>query len=132
MTTCQHCGQELPQPTTAGFDDFWKVWPNRVSRKKAAAKWKSRKLDNMAERIIADVRNRLENDPRWVSGYIPDPCTYLNGDRWEDVIDEKPRAVRWPTDDKGWLDLGTKHDVKTKPGEGYPDYKRRVMEAARQ
>jgi hypothetical protein len=30
------------------------------------------------------VRERQRRDQRWLDGYIPNPTTYLNQERWED------------------------------------------------
>ena len=68
------------------FEEFWKAYPQKADKKKAQAIWKRRKLDQKAETIITDVLNRIANDKKWADGYIPNPTTYLNGDRWEDEM----------------------------------------------
>ena len=70
-----------------GFDRFWSVYPKKVKKKETKAKWKTKRLADKADMIIADVQNRIANDARWKAGYIPDPTTYLNGERWEDEIE---------------------------------------------
>ena len=63
------------------FDDFWSVYPKKRERKKCAAIWKRRAL------IVSDIEARLLNDGKWIEDggvYVPNPQTYLNGDRWED------------------------------------------------
>ena len=69
------------------FHDFWDAYPLKKNKKKAQATWKSRKLDAIADTLIADIKNRQANDRQWKEGFIPLPTTYLNGDRWEDEID---------------------------------------------
>jgi len=70
------------------FDTFWLAYPKdrRRDKKKALATWKRRHLDKQGEQIIADVKNRVENDDQWKRGFSPMPTTYLNGDRWEDEL----------------------------------------------
>lgn len=70
----------------ARFAEFWAEYPAKVGRKLVLAKWKARRLDHLADRIILDVRRRKESDTRWRAGFIPNPLTYINQDRWEDEI----------------------------------------------
>lgn len=72
--------------TPSRFEEFWSVYPNKVGRKPCLKKWKTRKLDRMADQIIAHIQQASAQDARWLAGYIPNPLTYLNQDRWEDEI----------------------------------------------
>lgn len=80
------------------FDDFWSVYPKKRERKKCAAIWKRRNLDDIGEMIVADVEARLLNDGKWIKDdgtYVPYPQTYLNGDLWEDEIQpQKPHQAQ--------------------------------------
>ena len=71
---------------TARFEDFWKAYPKKVKKKTAKDIWRRKKLDPLADRRIADVEDRQSVDSRWKDGYIPDPTTYLNQERWEDEM----------------------------------------------
>jgi hypothetical protein len=82
----------------ARFEDFWAAYPVKKGRAKAEAKWKSAKLDAIADRIIADVKRRLAEDRQWRDGYIPHGSTYVNGRGWEDAI-EPAKAALAPRDD---------------------------------
>lgn len=75
------------QKESSRFSDFWEAYPNKTGKKPCEIKWKSRKLDRLADTIIADIRNRIENDRKWVEGFIPNPLTYINQDRWNDQIE---------------------------------------------
>ena len=66
------------------FDEFWSVYPTKVGKKPCAAKWKLRKFDRVADLILADVRRRIAEDRKWRDGYVPNPETYLNQERWND------------------------------------------------
>ncbi len=71
------------------FEDFWSVYPKKNERKKCAAIWKRRALDDIGAMIVADVESRLLSDGKWIKDggkYVPYPQTYLNGDRWEDEV----------------------------------------------
>lgn len=72
--------------TVCFFEDFWNVYPKKVERKNALAIWKRKRLDTLAEMIVADVQRRVDSD-KWRAGFIPNPTTYLNGERWDDALD---------------------------------------------
>jgi len=75
------------------FDEFWKEYPKKRAKQKCLQKWESGRFDDMADQIIDDVTKRKLNDERWRRDngrYIPDPLTYLNGERWEDEMEKKP------------------------------------------
>jgi hypothetical protein len=127
---CQCCGQEIPEESSAKFDEFWKVYPNKVKKKYAMRTWRSRKLDKLADTIINSVRSRVSNDPRWQAGYIPDPTTFLNGDRWEDEVETIQAAITWPTRNEDWLELGKKLGVSPGIGEDWPKLKDRIRQSA--
>jgi len=83
--------KEVSQATPASrFDEFWAEYPRHENRKDAADVWKRRKLDAMADNIIADVKRRVAEHGQWLDGYIPHASTYLRKSRWED--DVTPRA----------------------------------------
>lgn len=71
------------------FDDFWREYPRDEGKKKAREAWGRKKLDAIADRIIADVVARKAGHGQWLDGYVPHATTYLNGERWNDAI--KPR-----------------------------------------
>ena len=69
------------------LDTVLESTPRFIANKESAADpWKRRKLDGKADVLIADVRTRLSRDEKWKGGFIPNPTTYLNGDRWEDEM----------------------------------------------
>ncbi len=74
------------------FEEWWKVYPKKVGKKDCLKKWKARQLDGIADKLIGDVRRRIHTQ-KWKDGYIPNPATYINGDRWEDEV-EKPEPIR--------------------------------------
>lgn len=74
------------------FDDFWAAYPKKVKRKPSQELWNRKKLDSLADRMLQDIAMRLSSDRRWTEGFIPDPTTYLNQERWTDAID-RPHTV---------------------------------------
>lgn len=79
------------------FGDFWDAYPKHVKRKPTQAKWKAKRLDGMADEIIADVRRRIRGDKRWLEGFIPDPLTYITQERWQDEMQAAPTAAPAPS-----------------------------------
>lgn len=78
------------------FGEFWELYPKKVGKKPTQEKWKAKKLDALADTILADIRNRAKSDRRWLDGYIPNPATYLTQERWQDEIQgnaKPPSAV---------------------------------------
>ncbi len=80
--------------TNFSFEDFWKIYPSKKAVKKCREIWRRRNLDGMAEEIIIKLRNQIENDDHFLQGFIPNPSTYLNGDRWDDEITESKASIR--------------------------------------
>lgn len=81
-------------PQAARFPEFWAAYPSRAgtakkNKKGAKAKWVARKLDAIADKILADIETRKRIDQEWKDGFPQDPVTYLNQDRWDD---DKPVA----------------------------------------
>ena len=130
MSKCECCGQTIPETASAMFEEFWTVYPSKVGKKQTAAKWRSRKLDALSDVIIQNVRDRVENDPRWQAGYVPNPKTYINGDLWEDEINAQAVVVQWPTKNDEWMVLGMKYSINPGAGESWVKFKDRVRRAA--
>lgn len=76
-----------------GFARFWAAWPTgqrKRGRKAALAAWRSLRLEEQADAIIADVARRQVGDDFWLRGYAPMPTTYLRGARWQDEYTQAP------------------------------------------
>lgn len=70
------------------FPDFWKAYPKKVKRKTSEEIWKLKNLDPMADKLLEDIKIRLDEDLRWKKGFVPDPTTYLRQERWNDEISQ--------------------------------------------
>lgn len=71
--------------STSAFDLFWAAYPKKNKKKDAQKIWQERQLDEHSEIILADLQRRPSSE-KWQKGFIPDPTTYLRGDRWNDEI----------------------------------------------
>lgn len=89
-------GRRADRGDEGRFPEWWAVYPKPVKRKVALGIWQRRKLDAIADQLIADVQNRVANDDGWQRGYAPDPTTYLNQDRWTDALRTAPTARAGP------------------------------------
>lgn len=95
-----------------GFDRWWSAFPKKVGKKPAAAIWKRIKPD--ADALIMDTVQRALNDRQWLSGYVPNPTTYLNQERWNDDIQ---RAVTTESSIERTLRLGKQY-LRDAEGDG--------------
>jgi hypothetical protein len=71
------------------FNKFWSIYPKKVKKKDALKIWLKLSF-NTANLILQDIPNRIARDARWKNGYVPDPTTYLRGERWNDEIVKAP------------------------------------------
>ena len=79
------------------FEDWWTAYPpgRKVKKKQTRDIWKRKRLDKIADQLIADVIHRASNDAQWLRGsrFVPHPTTYLNGERWNDET-EAPEPTK--------------------------------------
>ncbi len=87
-TIQSHNHKKKDQPT-GRFEEFWEAYPKKVGKKPCAVKWKARQLDRLADQIIENVRDRIKGDDQWLRGYVPNPLTFINQDRWDDPIQKE-------------------------------------------
>lgn len=80
----------------AGFDQFWKLYPKKRSRKEALKAWKKLNpaADLQAVMIAALAKHCVSRDWTKDGGqYIPLASTWLNGERWHDVVQPAGHAA---------------------------------------
>ena len=76
-------------PDCVNFDEFWYIYPKKVGKKTAVKVWLKIKPNKEAFQRIADHLATAFKDTD--KQFIPNPTTYLNGERWNDeVISSKP------------------------------------------
>lgn len=81
------------KPKSERFEQFWAAYPRKASKPDAQRAWEKHKLDDKAEVIIADVKQRAARHSQWQDPqYIPYPATYLNAQGWhDDVVEAKAK-----------------------------------------
>lgn len=76
------------------FEAFWKSYPKKVDKKKSKEKFiKICKNQEMFEQIMNALNCQIKSE-QWQKDngrFIPNPTTWLNGERWNDVLDIIPQ-----------------------------------------
>ncbi len=108
----------------SAFDVFWETYPMKKGKKSAKSAF-SRIATRLHVVIEADISDRLAHDRQWIAGYVPNPATYLNGERWNDEIQLIPeQADSLPKADEKLQDWAIGHGYRaSNPGESYGDYR---------
>lgn len=91
----------------ARFPEFWAIWPRKRDKQKARQVWISKRLDEKADEILHDVRERQRRDWQWLKNsgeFIPHPTTYLRNARWEDEFRPPPSGPSGGDPLDGWGD----------------------------
>jgi len=76
------------------FSQFYSQYPIKKKRQEAFKMWcRLNPTEEMALKLIDDVKNRMLNDSEWREGFILHPATYLNpvNRRWEDDVVDKDK-----------------------------------------
>jgi hypothetical protein len=78
----------------SSFELFWKTYPKKVGKKMTKKAWVKLKPDeSLVKTIIAAIATQ-RSSKSWKQDngqFIPNPATYLNGERWNDEINTKPK-----------------------------------------
>lgn len=80
----------VPQDDLAGFEDFWRRYPNKKAKENARKAWRKLKPDvELLTQILCALEQHKLCDEWQKDGgkYVPHPATWLNAKRWEDELD---------------------------------------------
>lgn len=72
-----------------GFDVFWKLYPKKKGRKDATKAWtKLKPNEELHQTLITALGSHCLSEDWTKDGgrYIPNAATWLNGERWHDVL----------------------------------------------
>jgi len=68
------------------FENFWDLYPNKVAKKKTFTSWINLELtQRLYDKIIESLKAHKESD-RWNNGFIPQPTTWINQERWDEIL----------------------------------------------
>jgi hypothetical protein len=94
-------------PKSKHFEEFWSLYPRKVSKSMALKAFLSMRGDDNWPAIKVNIEERLLKK-NWETTadrlqYVPHPSTYLRGQRWLDVIEDRRKDS-----DKGqWFERRT-------------------------
>lgn len=73
-----------------GFDDFWKAYPKKVAKADAKKAWVKLKTTGEQREQIRVGLEKAKRSAGWLKDggqFIPNPASWINGQRWEDEIE---------------------------------------------
>jgi len=76
------------------FNEFWKVYPKRENKKKAQEIYIKLAPDKELHQKILRVVTAMAKTEGWTKDkrkFVPLPTTWLNGERWNDEIPNRPK-----------------------------------------
>lgn len=76
--------EEKKEKYLSQFEIFWNLYNDKTDRKKCLAKW-MKLTEHEIETILATVTD-FKQYKKFATYTHPNPLTYLNGKRWEDVL----------------------------------------------
>jgi len=85
------------------FDEFYKRYKKRKDKKKALSAWKNMSKKNR-EKALAVVDDYVKSTPD--ENYRKYPSTWLNGECWNDEIDQVSESSKQPTSEEELAKLG--------------------------
>lgn len=74
-----------------GFEEFWRIWPKKVARKPAMSAWT--RLTTTKKKAVLNHLARNPFDGKDMQ-FVPNPATFLNGERWLDETSAKTSAAQ--------------------------------------
>ncbi|MDY7560191.1 hypothetical protein QN366_01475 [Pseudomonas sp. CCC3.2] len=92
-TTTENSSSNLTDPME-GFDQFYKLYPKKVGHKAARTAWlKLSPGADLRATLMTSLGKQCVSE-EWIkekARYAPNPATWLNGERWTDVL---PAAIK--------------------------------------
>jgi len=92
----------------AHFDTFWSKYPKKIGKKKALDSWmKIDFKDDLFDKILAAIDNQIRSNQWQKDGgqFIPYPATWLNQERWNDVLESKQRPKNFMIGEEGYVEI---------------------------
>ena len=113
--------------TCSRFEEWYEKYPKKKGKVEARKHWKRKKLDPIADQIIADTVQRTAvewTDPQ----FIPMASTYIFQERWEDEIapSQKGNGSAVPKSDEAAIRWAAERGIEAKVGESMWDFRSRL------
>jgi len=74
-----------PEKNMGAFDQFWNAYPKKERKKDTRGIWSKKNYSAHLPEILKFIDSAKKTD-RWKNGFIPQPSTFLNGERWTDDL----------------------------------------------
>lgn len=74
----------VPENSARGFDAWWAAYPNKVGKRDARAAYDRAMRRGANPAALLEAVASQQSWARWLEGYVPNPATWLNQDRWDD------------------------------------------------
>lgn len=74
---------EISNGAEAAFENFWAAYPSKVGKGIARKAFMRAHCYKFIDRVLAAIE-RQRHGEKWRKGYIPNPSTWLNQERWSD------------------------------------------------
>lgn len=84
-----------PSSDPSRFGQFWDAYPNKKAKAPAEKAWLKVNPDQALFDTIIAALEKQKNSATWQRDggqFIPHPATWLNGHRWEDIIETETRG----------------------------------------
>lgn len=72
------------------FDEWWSEYPKKVDKKKARKAYVLAAKKTSSSHLLERMLRYRDQDDRVVSGFVKNPATWLNGENWDDEIQQAP------------------------------------------
>jgi len=117
------------------FEEFWKLYPRKVSKRVAQKIWERMTKDEQEAAFEAlPVHIKYWKLKETDTEFIPHASTWLNQGRWEDELDmqeKKPPALPWYSDEQLTMAKAREVGVNPLPGESFSELRKRIAEKIR-
>jgi len=117
------------------FDEFWKLYPRKVSKRVAQKIWERMPKEEQEAAFEAlPVHIKYWRLKETETEFIPHAATWLNQGRWEDELDmqeKKPPSLPWYSDEQLTMAKAREVGVNSKPGESFSELRKRIAEKIR-
>jgi len=82
---------------SSDFEKFFSSYPNKVGKKYTSQCWEKLNPDKTLVRVILEAVEKQKQSRKWKEGFITNPSTFINQERWEDGPEpeqKKPIVVK--------------------------------------
>jgi len=74
------------------FERFWEAYPEKKGKRAAELAFVKALKRGTIDQMIWAIEDAKSHSKKWLEGYIPNPATWLNQDRWNDEHSDRPTA----------------------------------------